>query len=197
MPTLDYSTTRQEALIAIFANRDDLPRALAILTEQGFGVGDLAVLAKGDATIPPDVAPFVERLDAGGSRLGELAASVPIAGLDELTTAAFGGYLGLLSGLLLIALPGVGVFLLAAEEAALAALTLGSSVAGFGLGALVGAILEEHTLEAHRDLYNKHVAAGDWLLVIRGSEARVRAAELVLHEFRFAHKDVISLARPA
>jgi hypothetical protein len=187
------TTPRDEGLVAIFADRADLPRALERLADHGFGRGEVAVLARG-AGEAAALAPLAEPLDA--TALDGLAERIAVAGLDELVGAATGGYLGLLGSLLLVALPGVGTFLVLAEEAALTAITAATAVAGIGLGGVLGAILEENTVERHRELYKARVAAGDWLLLVRGPDECIQTAEVVLSSFRLRHKDLFTLARP-
>jgi hypothetical protein len=182
---------QREGLAVVFEDRADLPRALGALVEAGLAPGELGILAKAPGALPPEARPFVERLDEHTTEA--LAERMAFLGLDEAAAAAFAGYLALLGSLLLVAVPGIGMFVLAGEEALVGAIAAASTVAGVGLGALVGAIADEHRIESHREFFEERLLAGDWILLVRGPDPRIQAAEHALAGFKLRHKDFFLL----
>ncbi|MDB5096674.1 MAG: multi-sensor signal transduction histidine kinase [Cyanobacteria bacterium RYN_339] len=101
-------------------------------------------------------------------------------GRDEAVGMAVGGAVGVILGLSSVILPGFGAFLLAAGPVAIALHGLTMGAAGIGLGALLGAIMDESVTEDHRTRYEHDIEAGKWMLVVHGQEQEIaRAAEVL------------------
>jgi hypothetical protein len=192
--TAEGISQRQEAIIAIFKRHADLSTALRRLADEGIESRCLTVMAKGGEAVVGATGMEIVPLDAIGGRIDELATRISYPGLNETVYAAIGGYLGLLGSLALVMMPPIGLLILAGEEALMTLITLGSSVAGMGMGGLLGAVLTEHAIEKHRVLLEECLAAGDWVLVVRGDENAVQAANRVLRTLSLRHRDLITLA---
>jgi hypothetical protein len=91
-----------------------------------------------------------------------------------------GGVTGALAGLGALAIPGFGVLILAGGPLLAGALALAGGMGGVGLGAIIGAIFEEHVVKGHREIYQEHLAAGRSVLVVEGTVEEVALAEGVL-----------------
>jgi hypothetical protein len=178
---LDRVTMRHKHLaVAIFPTQDDLVAAVRELHRLGFSNDQLSVLAKdGDA-----IARVARSEDVHDGREQDAPAAVAYEaepkGRDEAVGMAVGGAVGVILGLSSVILPGFGAFLLAAGPVAIAlhGLTLGA--AGIGMGALLGAIMDESVTEDHRERYEKEIEAGKWMLVVHGGEQEVERAAQAL-----------------
>ena len=102
------------------------------------------------------------------------------AGAGATAGAVTGGAIGLIGSLGVLAIPGVGA---AAEVGFL----LGNTLLGSGIGAagggLVGALIGWGVPEERANYYNDRVYnENDYLVMVEGTEAEIRAAEAVLQE---------------
>ena len=175
--------------VAVLPHRDALVSAVRDLHAMGFGTEQLSILAKDDTALQQTTRE-VGALD--GCELSPPAALAQEAepkGRDELGGMAIGGTVGFLIGLTAIGLPGFGAFLLAAGPLAILANALMVSAGGLGLGALLGAILDEKVTEEHRDLYEQELKAGRWMLVVHGDEEAIGRATAHLRGFPTRHLD--------
>jgi hypothetical protein len=110
----------------------------------------------------------------GDSNAGEGAATG--AGIG----AAVGGAGGLLTGLGLMAIPGVGPVVAAGWLAATAAGAAAGAVAGGAAGGLIGALTESGVSEDDAHLYAEGVRRGGTLVTARVDEARASEAQSIL-----------------
>ncbi|MGC9525101.1 MAG: signal transduction histidine kinase (STHK), LytS [Limnospira sp.] len=103
------------------------------------------------------------------------------AGIGAVTGTVLGGIAGLLVGLGTLAIPGLGVALVAGELA-----TLGTTAAGAGIGALsggiVGALAGMGIPEEKAKVYENHVKAGDYLLMVSGTQDQLAQAESIMRD---------------
>jgi hypothetical protein len=90
--------------------------------------------------------------------------------------AVGGGAAGVLTGLGLLAIPGVGPVVAAGWLAALAVGAVGGAAAGGLLGGLVGAGISDD----HAEVYTEGVRRGGTLVTVRVPEDRFTAAESIL-----------------
>jgi hypothetical protein len=178
---LDRVTQRHKHLaVAILPTQDDLVSAVRELHRLGFGNDQLSILAKDSAALGrvTDVEACVDgrELDAPAMVAYE---SEP-KGRDEAVGMAVGGAVGVILGLSSVILPGFGAFLLAAGPGAIAMHVLTWGAAGIGLGALLGAIMDESVTEDHRERYERELDAGKWMLVVHGPELEIERARQAL-----------------
>lgn len=162
--------------VATFASQDELVTALRELHRLGYGNDQISVLAKDH-----DAANRMASTE-GATSATELQGVADVAyetepkGRPELIGAGIGGVVGVVLGLTSIALPGFGAFLLAAGPIAIALHGLTVGTAGLGMGALLGAIMDEKVTEDHRDRYTAALESGEWLLSVHGDDGEIERA---------------------
>ncbi|MDB5524496.1 MAG: hypothetical protein JWM58_2259 [Rhizobium sp.] len=94
--------------------------------------------------------------------------------------AAVGGAGGLLTGLGLLAIPGVGPVVAAGWLAATAAGAVAGAVVGGATGGLIGALTESGVSESDAHVYAEGVRRGGTLVTARVDETRQAEAEAIL-----------------
>jgi hypothetical protein len=96
--------------------------------------------------------------------------------------AAVGGVGGLLTGLGIMAIPGVGPVVAAGWLAATAAGAAAGAVAGGAAGGIIGAMTESGVPEEHAHVYAEGVRRGGTLVTARVEESLYAEAEAVLRQ---------------
>ena len=96
--------------------------------------------------------------------------------------AAVGGVGGLLTGLGIMAIPGVGPVVAAGWLAATAVGAVAGAVAGGAAGGLIGAMTESGVPEEHAHVYAEGVRRGGTLVTARVDESLYPEAEAVLRK---------------
>ncbi|MCV9999419.1 hypothetical protein OE766_14310 [Pararhizobium sp. YC-54] len=96
--------------------------------------------------------------------------------------AAVGGVGGLLTGLGIMAIPGVGPVVAAGWLAATAAGAVAGAVAGGAAGGLIGALTESGVPEEHAHVYAEGVRRGGTLVTARVDESVYAEAEAILRQ---------------
>jgi len=96
--------------------------------------------------------------------------------------AAVGGVGGLLTGLGIMAIPGVGPVVAAGWLAATAAGAAAGAVAGGAAGGLIGAMTESGVPEEHAHVYAEGVRRGGTLVTARVDESLYPEAEAILRQ---------------
>ena len=96
--------------------------------------------------------------------------------------AAVGGVGGLLTGLGIMAIPGVGPVVAAGWLAATAAGAVAGAVAGGAAGGLIGAMTESGVPEEHAHVYAEGVRRGGTLVTARVDESLYAEAEAILRQ---------------
>jgi len=166
--------------VAFYAGHEALVPAVRELHAQGLGNDQISILAKDEQAL----ARAVSEVGASDGRVAHaperLAVEAEPQGEPEAAGMVIGGGVGLLIGLSAIALPGLGAFLLAAGPVAIALHGLTFAAGGLGLGALVGAILDEGATEEHKERYAHALESGQWMVVVHGDQGAVRRAQDVL-----------------
>ena len=153
---------------------DDQAAALAAISElkqAGFPANQLSLLghAKGEAS---DDETKLESLDAEH----EFDKPMKIAATGVGIGAVVGPILGALTGLGILAIPGVG-FLVGAGALAGAVAGLDAGLIG---GGIISALAIARNNKVHEDKYHGHLEAGRYLVVAQGSEEEVKHAHDVL-----------------
>ena len=157
--------------VGIFSSRPQTASALQALSDSGFSMGDVSIIAQ-DADHQKDI--------AGISVKDEVTNQANTAGkVGAATGGILGGVTGLLVGLGTLTIPGLGPALLAGEAAVVMSTLVGGAAgaaAGGLVGALVGMGIPRHRAERYRD----RVAQGDYLVMLKGSEHDIAQAEQTL-----------------
>ncbi len=160
--------------IGLFSTRQEAEDALYRLRDTGFNMDHISIVAKSGAGLKDltgnDYDPSTSGREQAKGSFGAGATAGAIAG----------GAIGLIGSLGVLAIPGVGV---AAEVGFL----LGDTLLGSGIGAvgggLIGALLDWDVPEEKASHYNHRVYnENDFLVMVEGTEAEIRAAESVLRE---------------
>ncbi|HEY9720948.1 MAG TPA: hypothetical protein V6D47_02985 [Oscillatoriaceae cyanobacterium] len=175
--------------VAILPDHTRVVEAVRALHAAGFGNDQISILAKDDQTVRETVDQIGVLNGAEIEAADDLAEESIPKGRDEVGGMAIGAGVGFVISFTAIAIPGFGEFLLAAGPLALAVNALTTSAAGVGLGALVGALMDERGTEAHRDLYKNALEKGQWLLVVHGDNAQIDQAAQVLRTGSLEHLD--------
>lgn len=173
MRTTDTQREYRRA-VGLFSNRREAEAALHRLRDTGFDMDHISIVAKSGEGLRDlggnDYDP--SKSDAEQAKGG--------AGAGATAGAVTGGAIGLIGSLGVLAIPGVGA---AAEVGFL----LGNTLLGSGIGAagggLVGALIGWGVPEERANYYNDRVYnENDYLVMVEGTEAEIRAAEAVLQE---------------
>lgn len=145
----------------LFDTRSDAATAVRELQSLGISRDDISVV--GSNAVDGDT--------------GEAAVG---AGAGAGIGAAFGGLGGLLTGLGIVAIPGVGPVVAAGWLAATAAGAAAGAVVGGAAGGIVGALTDSGVPERDAHVYAEGVRRGGVLVSARVSETDVNAAQAVL-----------------
>ncbi len=159
----------EKRAVGIFTSRLDTEIALQELKDSGFPMDKVSVIAK-DAEREKDLA-GVEVKESAGNGSGENTVVGAIAG-----GTFFGGITGLLVGLGTLAVPGIGPIMLVGAEAT----ALVTTFAGGAIGAVTGGLIGLGIPEERAEFYSDLVADGYYLTMIKGSEADIRLAQIIL-----------------
>ncbi len=100
--------------------------------------------------------------------------------VGALSGGAVGGLTGLLVGLGTLAIPGVGPILLAGAVATALATTAAGGAIGAAAGGLMGGLVGMGIPEERAKVYNERVSAGDYLVMVDGTNAEIGRAETML-----------------
>lgn len=158
-------------VLGIVKNQEAAEIVLTDLVRAGFARDDLSVLFPG----------------AGDSRelaleKGNMAAEGAVAGGGA--GGVVGGVIGMLAGLGALAIPGLGLFMVAGPIlGALSGVTLGAAV-----GSVAGGLIGMGVPEVHARIYERAVNAGSALIAVHTeTEEHVKAARVVLETHGAEH----------
>ncbi len=162
--------------VGVFSSHQEAENALQELRDGGFVMNHVSIVAK-DAN----------RLDSsnriGDTRVQDLDAATQVdEGAKTGATAGgtVGGLTGLLVGLGTLAIPGVGPIMLAGATATAIATTLAGGAIGAAAGSLVGSLIGLGIPEDRAQAYHDRVVQGGYMVIVDGTEAEIRHAEMVL-----------------
>ncbi|MFC3073562.1 general stress protein [Shinella pollutisoli] len=137
-----------------------------------------AVSALEASGVPSDDISIVS--NNAGDRLTKESNAAEGAGAGAGIGAAVGGVGGLLTGLGIMAIPGVGPVVAAGWLAATAAGAAAGAVAGGAAGGLIGALTESGVPEEHAHVYAEGVRRGGTLVTARVDDSLYDEAEAIL-----------------
>ena len=156
-----------KTVTALFDDYDDAEDAVRELETTGIPEADISIVANNSN----------DRHDGGnGSDAGEEAATG--AGIG----AVVGGAGGLLTGLGLMAIPGVGPVVAAGWLAATAVGAVAGAAAGGAAGGILGALTDSGVPERDAHVYAEGVRRGGALVTARVDDSQVGQAEEILSE---------------
>lgn len=159
--------------VGIFPDRPRTASALQALSDSGFSMGNVSVIAK-----DPDRQDAI----AGVNVKDETGNQADTGGaVGAVTGGVLGGATGLLAGLGTLTIPGLGPAVLAGEAATVLATLVGGAggaAAGGLVGALVGMGIPEHRAKHYRD----RIAQGDYLVMLKDREPEIARAERTLKQ---------------
>lgn len=158
--------------VGVFKQREDVEAALRALKEDNYDMNRVSLIARH----VEEVEGAEEVTERGGNEAQEGA------GIGATTGTVLGGVGGFLVGVGLLAIPGVGPILAAGAEIS----ALGSTLAGAGIGAatggIVGALVGMGIPEERAKSYNERIKAGQYLLMVSGTEENLRHVESILRD---------------
>jgi hypothetical protein len=168
--------TNHKRAVGIFSSHQEAEKALNGLRDDGFALNQVSIIAKDPEH--RDQSNQIDEKRAQGltetTHIDEGAKTGAAAG------GAVGGLTGLLIGLGTLAIPGVGPIMLAGAAATAIATTLAGGAIGTATGGLVGGLIGLGIPEERARVYHDHVARGDYLVMIDGTDADILQAEAIL-----------------
>jgi hypothetical protein len=174
MRTTDTNTQYRRA-VGLFSTRQEAEQAMYRLRDTGFDMNHISIVAKsgeGLRDLTGNDYTAEGKTDAEQAKGG--------AGAGATAGAVTGGAIGLIGSLGVLAIPGVGA---AAEVGFLLANTLLGSGIGAAGGGLIGALIGWGVPEDRANYYNDRVYnENDYLVMVEGTDAEIKAAESVLRE---------------
>lgn len=156
-----------KTVTGLFDNYDDASAAVGELEASGVPHGDISIVANNSTGWYDDGDHSDAAEDAAGG-----------AGLG----AVIGGAGGLLTGLGLMAIPGVGPVVAAGWLAATAAGAVGGAVVGGAAGGIVGALTDSGVPERDAHVYAEGVRRGGTLVTAKVNDELVDEAERILRQ---------------
>ncbi|CAN7767624.1 MULTISPECIES: general stress protein [Ensifer] len=139
-----------------------------------------AVRALKAAGIPDDDISMVASNGEGRYKVDDTEGAAEGAGTGAGIGAAVGGAGGLLTGLGLMAIPGVGPVVAAGWLAATAAGAAAGAVAGGAVGGIIGALTDSGVPEEDAHVYAEGVRRGGTLVTARVADSEAAEAEAIL-----------------
>lgn len=167
------SQHRHRRAVGIFSNRPTTASALQALSDSGFNMHHVSVIAKDSDR---------QNAIAGVNVIDEVSNQSDTGGaVGAVTGGVLGGVAGLLVGLGTLVIPGIGPALLAGELATVLS-TLAGGAAGAVAGGLVGALIGLGIPEHRARRYQERVAQGHYLVMLKGTEPEIARAERTLQQ---------------
>ncbi len=143
-----------------------------------------AVKALEDAGVPSDHISIISNKNGKEDIEGQGTNAAEGAGAGAGIGAVAGGAGGLLTGLGMMAIPGVGPVVAAGWLAATAAGAVAGAVAGGAVGGMVGAMIESGVKEEDAHVYAEGVRRGGAVVAAKVDEDKIAASEVILRSSR-------------
>jgi hypothetical protein len=143
-----------------------------------------AVKALEDAGVPSDHISIISNKDGKEDIEGQGNNAAEGAGTGAGIGAVAGGSGWLLTGLGMLAIPGVGPVVAAGWLAATAAGAVAGAVAGGAVGGIVGAMIESGVKEEDAHVYAEGVRRGGAVVAAKVQDDKVAASEAILRSSR-------------
>lgn len=159
--------------VGIFPDRLKTASALQMLSDSGFSMSHVSVIAR-----DPDRQTAIAGIEVKSEITSQANSGSKVGAV---TGGVLGGVTGLLVGLGTLTIPGIGPALLAGEAATVLSTVVGST-AGFAAGGLVGALIGMGIPEHRAKHYRDRIAQGDYLVMLKDTEPEIARAEKALKE---------------
>ena len=177
---------RNRRAIGTFPNRSAAEQALHELRDSGFPMDRVSVIAKdsdrNETIAGADVRDRTGTVrDRGDVRDRDDNKADDGAKVGALSGGALGGLTGLLVGIGALAIPGIGPIMLAGAAATALATTAAGGAIGAAAGSLLGGLVGLGVPEERARVYNDRVSAGDYLVIVDGTDAEIARAEAILN----------------
>jgi hypothetical protein len=166
------TSTNYKRGIGVFERRENVEEVLRALKNSGFNLDNVSLLARNTEEVEG-----AEELNEGG---GNEAAEG--AGIGATTGTVLGGIGGFLVGAGVLAIPGLGPALAAGVGISEIAATLAGAGIGAAAGGIIGALVGLGIPEEKAKVYQDRVKAGDYLLMVTGTENEVQRAAAILRD---------------
>jgi hypothetical protein len=161
-----------KTVTGLFDDYSDASAAVSALEARGVPSSDISIVSNN-----------------ADQRHGEETNAAEGAGAGAGIGAAVGGVGGLLTGLGIMAIPGVGPVVAAGWLAATAAGAVAGAVAGGAAGGLIGAMTESGVPEEHAHVYAEGVRRGGTLVTAKVDESLQAEAEAILRKSNWVDPD--------
>jgi hypothetical protein len=166
------TSTNYKRAIGVFERRENVEEVLRALKDTGFNLDNVSLIARNTEEVEG-----AEELNEGG---GNEAAEG--AGIGATTGTVLGGIGGFLVGAGVLAIPGLGPALAAGVGISEIAATLAGAGIGAAAGGIIGALVGLGIPEDRARVYQDRVKAGDYLLMVTGTEDQVQRASSILRD---------------
>lgn len=173
--------TNHKRAVGIFSSHPEAEKALNGLRDDGFPMDQVSIVAKDPEHKDSEHLEQGKRIEE--TRVHNLTETTHIdegAKAGAATGGAVGGLTGLLVGLGTLAIPGVGPIMLAGATATAIVTMLAGGAIGTATGGLVGGLIGLGIPEDRAQVYHDHVARGDYLVIIDGTDDDIHRAEGIL-----------------
>ncbi|CCV05641.1 conserved hypothetical protein [Mesorhizobium metallidurans STM 2683] len=157
-----------KTVTGLFDSYEDASNAVNELEETGIPHSDISIVANNSGNWYDDDRSEVAEDSAGGAGIG----------------AVVGGAGGLLTGLGIMAIPGVGPVVAAGWLAATAAGALAGAAVGGAAGGIIGALTDSGVSEGDAHVYAESVRRGGTLVTAKVDDELVASAEQILSQSR-------------
>lgn len=159
--------------VGVFDNREATEKAIRALKEADFDMQRVSLIARN-----------VEEVEGSEEVKDQQQGNEAKEGAGAGATAGtvLGGIGGFLVGVGALAIPGVGPILAAGAEISAVASTLAGAGIGAAGGGLIGALVGMGIPEERAKVYQNRIKAGDYLLMVSGTEEQIRRAEPILRD---------------
>ena len=156
--------------VGVFKRQEDVEHVIRSLKDNDFDMNRVSLLARNVDHV--EGSEELEKTEGNEAKEG--------AGAGATTGTVLGGVTGFLIGVGVLAIPGIGPVLAAGAEIS----ALGSTLAGAGVGAatggIVGALVGMGIPEERAKVYENRVKAGDYLMIVSGSEDELHHVESIM-----------------
>ncbi|MFW6296177.1 MAG: histidine kinase [Halothece sp.] len=169
-PTSTHSHYKRA--VGIFKRREDLESTLHALKDSGYDMNRVSLIARHIE----DVEGADEVTEKHGNEAKEGAAAGATAG------TVLGGVGGFLVGVGLLAIPGIGPILAAGAEISAVASTFAGAGIGAAAGGIIGGLVGLGIPEEKAKVYNERVKAGDYLLMVSGTDDDIHRASSIMRD---------------
>lgn len=148
----------------VFAHVEDTERAIRELKNHGYGTDDISVFAKDKSKV--NVIEDETDTTVTSNKGGRGKSTGKGAGIGAASGGALGGLAGLVTGLGLLAIPGIGQLAAAGPLAA----TISGAGIGAGSGGIVGALVGAGMPEEEAKQYEQHLKDGKTIVLVEADE---------------------------